>query len=101
MSSDEQDPAILEWSRWRERAENLAETCQNDPQVALQEGIEPRLERAQRRQPYDRVTATAPVNIKAGWLRAAADKVIPPRFDWIVQELIGGGAVLVLRNLNE
>lgn len=98
MATD--DELIQEWTEWRKRAETLGEHCKADADFALSEGIQPEIERAQGRI-YDRTSSVAPVNVTAGWYRAAGKKIIPSTFIWHVQEMIGGGAAFLLDGFSE
>lgn len=91
---------MAEWDRYRHEAEVLATACRLDPERALLDQVEPEIECGDQKV-YTRATALELVNVRAGWLRGAAKKVIPANFKWMVQEMIGGGAALLLLSHEE
>jgi hypothetical protein len=76
--------------RLRAQVENRAAVCAQDPALAEAMGLKPTRMLPERGAPIDE----APM---AGWLRAAAEELIPPIFEWECISAIGGQCFLVLK----
>lgn len=86
-------------ARWRElvpRVEALAAKCMADPTQAPLDGVEPMNEYGDDKPLFGIMNGPRPFNAKAGWLRGAAKRLVPPEFKWEVKEMVGGNCALML-----
>lgn len=86
---------MARWNKLRSEVEALAMKCEADPAEAAILGVEPEVAPIQTKI-FNRESATAPVNVRAGWLRGAAKSIVTEDWRWEVQEMIGGNAALIL-----
>jgi hypothetical protein len=97
------DAIMAEWRQIEARVRLVADECRADPiKAEMTHGV--RLEVPLANDPWQSFggeRARSRVNDRAQWLRATAKKLIPPRFAWDVMETIGGGAVLVLKSVDD
>lgn len=94
MTSSE---VIGRWNEIRDTVTAQAALYEQNPADAAARGVEPEIERANdSREIFDGPRRSAPVNLKAAWLRTVARKTVPPEFKWTVVETVGGGAFLTL-----
>lgn len=97
------DAIMAEWRAIEARVRLVADECRADPiKAEMTYGV--RLEVSLADDPwkiFGGERARTRVNERAQWLRATAKKLISVRFQWDVMETIGGGAVLVLKGVDD
>lgn len=91
------DDAVMD--AWRDilaRVEARAEAAERDPTAATLEGITPIHDSGGPIHSFSHRGMAPPRNEKAAWLRGVAMKMVPKAYRWQVQEMVGGGAALIL-----
>jgi hypothetical protein len=91
------DEIMEMWRAITRDVEETAAKCQADPAEAALLGITQEVENSGGDTMLGRHRGPrGPVNERAGWLRGVARVRISADWQWQVQEMIGGGAALVL-----
>jgi hypothetical protein len=91
------DEIMEMWRAITRDVEETAAKCQADPAEAALLGITQDVENSGGDVMFGRQRGPrGPVNERAGWLRGTARARISDDWQWQVQEMIGGGAALVL-----